>query len=142
MISTRIRPVTASLRYLTAASSSSSFSLPPSSPEASTSGPPTPNASGHTHHLITLVRSSIGLPSYASRTLEALGLHKRFRTVLHPFGPATAGQILRVKELVQVRNVTKEEGEEWLKRTSSKGEGNGVQPVGRVFGGGKGAMSW
>lgn len=54
---------------------------------------------------ITLIRSAIGLPSKSARVLRALGLRKRMATVFHPVTPATAGQIMRVKELVAVSEV-------------------------------------
>ena len=59
----------------------------------------------NTHYRITLHRSAIGLPGRVSRTLEALGLHKRMRTVFHEYSPDIAGKILQVKELVQVTTV-------------------------------------
>lgn len=89
-----------------------------------------------THHLITLVRSPIGLTKDTKQTLVALGLHRLRQSVLHPFGEVTAGRILKVKELVQVANVTKEEGEVLMKRR--RGEGSGVELSGRAYGGGKG----
>ena len=89
-----------------------------------------------THHLITLIRSPLSLPVYSSRTLVALGLLKRYQSVLHTFSPSTTGRILRVKEIVRVRNVSKEEGERWMNMTRS--EGSGVAVSGRVFGGGRG----
>lgn len=54
---------------------------------------------------ITLMRSAIGLPSNSARVLRALGLRKRMATVFHPVTQATAGQIMRVKELVAVSEV-------------------------------------
>lgn len=54
---------------------------------------------------ITLTRSAIGLPRVASRTLAALGLRRRSATVFHPVRPDVAGQLMRVKELVSVREV-------------------------------------
>lgn len=54
---------------------------------------------------ITLIRSAIGLPSKSAKVLRALGLRKRMATVFHPVTPATAGQIMRVKELVAVSEV-------------------------------------
>lgn len=91
-----------------------------------------------THHLITLVRSPIGLTKDTKQTLVALGLHRLRQSVLHPFGGVTAGRILKVKELVQVANVTKEEGEVLMKRR--RGEGSGVELSGRAYGGGKGLV--
>lgn len=54
---------------------------------------------------ITLLRSSIGLPRATSGVLRALGLHRRLKTVYHPVTPSIAGQIFRVKELVDVQEV-------------------------------------
>ena len=54
---------------------------------------------------VTLIRSAIGLPRKTRGVLEALGLHRRMRTVYHPVSPDAAGQILKVKELVAVSEV-------------------------------------
>lgn len=91
--------------------------------------------SAPTHHLVTLVRSARGLPPVSQRTLEALGLHRLHQSVLHPFGASVAGQILRVKELVTVDNVSEEEGRPRLVRR--RPEGAGLVPTGRAPGGGK-----
>ncbi|TXT13077.1 hypothetical protein VHUM_01478 [Vanrija humicola] len=88
-----------------------------------------------THHLITLVRSARGLPPQSKATLEALGLHRLHQRVLHPFGPTTAGKILKVKELVTVHNVTEIDGLAALERR--RPEGAGVVPTGRAPGGSK-----
>ena len=56
---------------------------------------------------ITLLRSPIGLPYSTTGVLKALGLRKRMATVFHPVTPSTAGQIMRVKELVDVKEVEK-----------------------------------
>ncbi|MCJ1381558.1 39S ribosomal protein L33, mitochondrial [Xylographa soralifera] len=56
---------------------------------------------------ITLIRSSIGLPKRTQGVLAALGLRKRMKTVFHPVNPDTAGQIMKVKELVAVSEVEK-----------------------------------
>jgi len=61
--------------------------------------------SAPTHFKITLLRSAIGLPQRYRQTLESLGIHRRGKTVFHAHNPATAGKILRVKELVQVQNI-------------------------------------
>jgi ribosomal protein L30 len=102
--------------------------------------PSTSRLSAPTHHLITLLRAPIGLPPVASRTLESLGLYRRHQSVLHRFDPTVAGKILRVKELVGVKNVSEEEGERaiWMS-TRGRKEGSGVEVSGRVYGGGKGA---
>jgi ribosomal protein L30 len=54
---------------------------------------------------ITLLRSAIGLPSKTHGVLAALGLKKRMATVYHPVTPSVAGQIMRIKELVDVKEV-------------------------------------
>ncbi|KAI9855066.1 MAG: 39S ribosomal protein L33, mitochondrial [Vezdaea acicularis] len=54
---------------------------------------------------ITLMRSAIGLPMRTRGVLAALGLRKRMRTVYHPVTPDVAGQIMKVKELVDVEEV-------------------------------------
>jgi len=56
---------------------------------------------------ITLLRSAIGLPSKTTGVLKALGLRKRMTTVYYPVSRDVAGQILRVKELVDVEEVEK-----------------------------------
>jgi large subunit ribosomal protein L30 len=62
---------------------------------------------------ITLMRSGIGLPKRTQGVLKALGLRQRMKTVFYPVSPEVAGQIMKVKELVLVREVdralTKEE---------------------------------
>ncbi len=72
---------------------------------------------------ITLLRSSIGLPSKTQGVLNALGLRKRTATVYQPVSAAVAGQILKIKELVAVSEVeeslTKEEERE--RRRPEKG---------------------
>lgn len=62
-------------------------------------------ASGTGFYRVVLTRSAIGLPKESQRTLEALGLNKRMSVVLHPHSADTAGQLLRVKELVKVDNI-------------------------------------
>lgn len=62
---------------------------------------------------ITLLRSGIGLTKRTQGVLKALGLRHRMTTVFYPVSPEVAGQIMKVKELVSVREVdrplTKEE---------------------------------
>ncbi|KAK2800223.1 hypothetical protein FQN50_008187 [Emmonsiellopsis sp. PD_5] len=58
-----------------------------------------------TYFRITLIRSAIGLPKRSTGVLMALGLKKRMATVFHPVSPDVAGQIMKVKELVSVREV-------------------------------------
>ncbi|KAF8885477.1 hypothetical protein BD779DRAFT_1418302, partial [Infundibulicybe gibba] len=59
-----------------------------------------------THYKITLRRSAISLGSKIKGTLVSLGIHRRMQTVYHPHSPEAAGKILRVKELVEVSNVS------------------------------------
>lgn len=54
---------------------------------------------------IYLRRSAIGLPAKQAGVLDALGLRRRTATVYHPVTPDVAGQIFRVKELVDVEEV-------------------------------------
>ncbi|KAH7419789.1 ribosomal protein L30p/L7e-domain-containing protein [Cadophora sp. MPI-SDFR-AT-0126] len=54
---------------------------------------------------ITLMRSGIGLTKRTQGVLKALGLRKRMKTVFYPVTPEVAGQIMKVKELVSVREV-------------------------------------
>ncbi|KAH6645934.1 hypothetical protein BKA67DRAFT_526249 [Truncatella angustata] len=56
---------------------------------------------------IQLHRSAIGLPERTRGVLAALGLRKRTQTVFHPVTPQFAGMIMKVKELVTVREVDK-----------------------------------
>ncbi|KAF2689446.1 hypothetical protein K458DRAFT_413720 [Lentithecium fluviatile CBS 122367] len=62
---------------------------------------------------ITLMRSGIGMPQKVQGVLKALGLRKRMTTVYHPVSQSVAGQIMRIKELVDVKEmehaVTKEQ---------------------------------
>jgi large subunit ribosomal protein L30 len=54
---------------------------------------------------VTLLRSGIGLPQKTRGVLKALGLRRRMDTVYHPVSMDAAGQIMRVKELVDVEEV-------------------------------------
>ncbi|PBP21978.1 putative 50S ribosomal protein L30 [Diplocarpon rosae] len=54
---------------------------------------------------ITLTRSGIGLTKRTQGVLKALGLRTRMKTVFHPVSPEVAGQIMKVKELISVREV-------------------------------------
>ena len=78
--------------------------LPTDTPSSSNT-PPLSSIEPPTHFKITLHRSAIGLPDRISRTLEALGIHRRMQTVYHRFSADIAGKILQVKELVEVQNV-------------------------------------
>lgn len=70
------------------------------------------------------MRSAIGLPAKSSNVLKALGLRKPRSTVYHPVTPDTAGQIMKVKELVAVSEVdrAKTKVEERFER-STRGTG-------------------
>ncbi|KAF4584392.1 putative ribosomal protein L30 [Ophiocordyceps camponoti-floridani] len=52
---------------------------------------------------ITQHRSAIGLPQRTRGALKSLGLRRRMQTVFQPVTPNVAGMILRVKELVRVK---------------------------------------
>ena len=54
---------------------------------------------------VTLLRSGIGLPQKTRGVLKALGLRRRMDTVYHAVSTDSAGQIMKVKELVDVREV-------------------------------------
>ena len=54
---------------------------------------------------VTLVRSGIGKPYWQRRTLEALGLVKRHKTIIHKNSESVVGMLSSVKELVHVRPV-------------------------------------
>lgn len=54
---------------------------------------------------ITLIRSAIGLPRKTQAVLNALGLRKRMATVFKPVNASSAGQIMKIKELVAVSEV-------------------------------------
>lgn len=58
-----------------------------------------------TYFRITLMRSAIGLPLRKNMVLHALGLKKRMATVFYPVSQDVAGQIMKVKELVDVQEV-------------------------------------
>jgi large subunit ribosomal protein L30 len=72
---------------------------------------------------ITLTRSSIGLPRRTSGVLKALGLRYRMQTVFYPVTPEVAGQIMKVKELVSVREVDKALTREELREERSPDPG-------------------
>ncbi|KAJ3417206.1 hypothetical protein HDV05_006412 [Chytridiales sp. JEL 0842] len=67
---------------------------------AETSGPYT-----HKYFEITLRKGYYGLPKKVKGYLMALGLHQRHQVVWRQVGPESAGQIMKVKELVSVRLV-------------------------------------
>lgn len=59
----------------------------------------------HKLHAVTLIRSGIGRPYWQKRTLEALGLTKLHKTMIHKNIPSVNGMLLSVKELITVRPV-------------------------------------
>lgn len=69
------------------------------------------------------MRSAIGLPRRRVDVLKALGLKKRMATVFHPVSQDVAGQIMKVKELVDVEEVEKPmtKHEMWLSRKPDPG---------------------
>jgi ribosomal protein L30/L7E len=87
----------------------------------------TPHAEKPTHYRITLRRSGLRLPEKIGRTLRVLGLTRKDRTVFHPFTPNTAGAILGVKELVEVRLVDWKQMAAEMKR--GKGGNQGWEQV-------------
>lgn len=51
---------------------------------------------------ITQVRSTIGRPARQIRTMEALGLGRINRTVVHTANPAILGMVKQVSHLVKI----------------------------------------
>ena len=90
-----------------------------------------------THWLIRQTRSAIGLPRASQRALDALGCRRRFQWVLQRFSTSAAGNILAVKELVEVKTCTKKFGQAWIERTKRLTEEPGIEITGRSYGGGK-----
>lgn len=72
---------------------------------------------------ITLRRSAIGLPKRTRGVLAALGLRKREQIVFHPTAPEFVGMLMKVKELVAVKEVPRalSKGEVKAGRTPEKG---------------------
>lgn len=56
---------------------------------------------------IRATRSCIGMPRVIRETCEALGLNKRGKVVYKQVDPRIAGQLLKVKELINVQLVDK-----------------------------------
>ncbi|ORZ40209.1 putative ribosomal protein, partial [Catenaria anguillulae PL171] len=54
---------------------------------------------------VTLRRSTIGLPETTRKYAKVMGLTRLHKSVLLPVKPDTAGNILKIKELVEVENV-------------------------------------
>ncbi|CAI2171935.1 16507_t:CDS:1 [Funneliformis geosporum] len=70
---------------------------------------------------ITLRRSPIGLPSKRRLVVKALGLRRLQQTVYHSQTPYIAGMILKVKEILQVRNVKRIPAPEERKKRAENG---------------------
>lgn len=88
-----------------------------------------------THFLVTLRRSTIGLPKSKQWAIDSLGLKKKLhRSVLHPYCPNVAGNLLKVKELVSVKNVTLKQGQYYMARDKNAGEERGWSVVGMAEG--------
>ena len=56
-------------------------------------------------HAVTLIRSGIGRPYRQKRTLEALGLTKMHKTVVHKNTPSVNGMLASVSELINIRPI-------------------------------------
>ncbi|ORX34272.1 hypothetical protein BD324DRAFT_653541 [Kockovaella imperatae] len=139
------------VRTIASSSTSSTVASSSSSPAASTSrqsSPPRQSSSSSlksptaqsqsppkTHHFVKLVRSTIGLQQVYKDTVRSLGLKRRHSVALVPFNKGFGGMLIKVKELIEVRNVTKQEGLDLLRRTKDRSEGAGVVPTGLAFGG-------
>lgn len=54
---------------------------------------------------VTQVRSRSGRPEKHRRTLEALGLRRHQRSVIHDDSPAIRGMVRQVSHLVSVREI-------------------------------------
>src|SRR5581483_2576573 len=70
---------------------------------------------------ITLKRSTIGLPLKLRRVARALGLRRLQQTVYHSQTAYIAGMILKVKEILQVKNVKRIPTPEEGKKKAEKG---------------------
>ncbi|KAG0226226.1 hypothetical protein BGW42_003820 [Actinomortierella wolfii] len=58
------------------------------------------------HFKVTQTRSIIGLPKSTIKVLKSLGLGRRIgRPVFQPHDAATAGKLLKVKEVIKVENM-------------------------------------
>ncbi|KAJ3339628.1 39S ribosomal protein L33, mitochondrial [Gonapodya sp. JEL0774] len=82
-------------------SSSSDPSDPTTVPQTSTT-----QTSPYTHYAVTLTRSLIGVPHPIAALAHRLNLRRRMKTVYLPIQPSVAGQILKLKEIVKVENVS------------------------------------
>jgi ribosomal protein L30 len=95
---------------------------------------PAPAQAAQTYFRITLTRSGIGLPQKTQGVLHALGLKKRMTTVYQPVTPSVAGQIMRIKELVDVREVRRPLSREAMREARRPDKGYVVERrAGEVF---------
>lgn len=137
LISRALRQSTSALRRATAhrpaaAAATARF--------ASTSSEAEPTAAPKTHYLLTLLRSPLHLPKPLQATCQTLGLTHRLQSSIIPISAVNSGLILRVKELVGVRQVGVEEiskgvGEEWRNREGEGRQGGGLRARGEAAGG-------
>jgi large subunit ribosomal protein L30 len=73
------------------------------------------------------MRSGIGLPLKTQGVLHALGLRKRMTTVYHPVSQSVAGQIMRIKELVDVKEVERSMTKEQMREARRPDKGYWVE---------------
>ena len=78
------------------------------------------------------MRSAIGLPERTRGVLAALGLRKRMATVFHPVSQHMAGQIMKVKELVDVAEVEERLTKEQFKALRRPDPGFYVEKMART----------
>lgn len=55
---------------------------------------------------VTLIRSRISRPWWQRRTLDALGLTKRNKTMIHKNTPSICGLLNQVKDMVDIKPIT------------------------------------
>lgn len=55
---------------------------------------------------VTLIRSRISRPHWQKRTLDALGLKKTKKTMIHKNTPSICGLLNTVKDLVDIKPIT------------------------------------
>ncbi|GAA5822062.1 hypothetical protein JCM5353_006218 [Sporobolomyces roseus] len=103
---------------LSSTSSSRFLSTPSSTPSDPSTSPPS-------HYLITLLRSPLHLSPSIKSSLSSLGLYKRLSSTIVPISQTNQGYILRAKELLGVKMITKEQVEEAGRREWREREGEG-----------------
>jgi large subunit ribosomal protein L30 len=84
-----------------------------------------------TYFRITLLRSAIGLPTRTKAILEAIGLRKRMATIFLPVSRDSAGQIMKIKELVDVQEVAEAKTRQELKQERRPDPGFWVERAAR-----------